>query len=78
MTQLEPQCHEVKLTIACAPHLTHAAFVNLGDNRILSNRCVRGYGFAHRLINLADRLLFSLLGVNENYELAPRLFASCP
>ena len=36
--------------IARAPHFAHAAFVDLGDNRVLSNRRVGGYWFAHLLM----------------------------
>jgi hypothetical protein len=37
----------VKSPVARAPHLAHAAFTDLGDNRVLSDRSVGGNCFAH-------------------------------
>src|SRR5437660_9779744 len=37
--------------IARAIDLTHSAFADLGDDRVLSDRCVGGNGFAHRALS---------------------------
>ncbi len=36
-----------KLRIARAPDFAHPSFADLGDNGVLSDRCVGGNGFAH-------------------------------
>ena len=63
-----------ELRIARAIDFAHATFADLGDNCVLSDRCVGGNGFAHTHTRLvfSNRLLhillvFQLRGPIENH-----------